>query len=146
MKKFIPLKNKFCFLLSILLINISATAQTVQITANPSNSALIIIGNNNYHVLESIYTETEVGSANFTAAATAINHIDFNVNILGTPTTANSYKIYLKDVPLGTTTFATGVYNIAGYTLVFNGSYTASALGWAGVDLSTPFVRATGNN
>ena len=146
MKKILPLKNKFSLFLSILLINISATAQTVQITANPSNSVNIIIGNNNYHVLESIYTETEVGAANFTTAATAINHIDFNVFALGSLTTANNYKIYLKEVPPGTTTFTTGVYNTAGYTLVFNGSYTASALGWAGVDLTTPFVRTAGNN
>ena len=146
MKKNLPLKNKICLFASILLINISATSQTVQITANSSNSPNIVIGNSSYHVLESIYTETEVGATNFTTAATAINHIDFNVYILGTPTTANNYKIYLKEVSAGTTTFTTGVYNTAGYTQVFNGSYTASALGWAGVDLSTPFVRTVGNN
>jgi len=146
MKKNLPLIKKLCLILTTFLINVSAIAQTVQIAANPSNSAFIVMGNSNYHVLESIYTETEVGAANFTTAGSAINHIDFNVQTLGSPTTATNYKIYLKEVPFADTVFATGVYNTTGYTLVFNGSYTAGALGWAGVDLSTPFVRTAGNN
>ena len=146
MKKNLPLIKKLFLTLTTFLINVLVIAQTVQITANPSNSAFIIIGNSNYHVLESIYTETEVGATNFTGAASAINHIDFNVQTIGSPTTITNYKIYLKEVPLATTVFTTGAYSTSGYTLVFNGSYTAGAVGWAGVDLSTPFVRTAGNN
>ena len=123
-----------------------AVAQTVQIIANQGQTTNIVIGPNNCHVSENIYTETEIGVSNFTTPATAITHIDFNVFALGTVTTVDSFNIYLKEVPLSTTTFATGVYDTAGYTLVFSGTYNAATTGWMGVDLTTSFVRTSGNN
>jgi hypothetical protein len=47
---------------------------------------------------------------------------------------------------LATTTFATGTYTTAGYTLVYNGSITVSATGWADIVLSAPYTRTTGTN
>jgi hypothetical protein len=134
------------FVAFLVLTPFVASAQTVQITSNPNQSTNIVIGPSAYHVSENIYTEAEIGAANFTSAATAINRIDFKINVVGSPTTVNNYRIYLKDVPLTTTSFGTGVYSTTGYTLVFDGTFNANALGWVGVDLTTPFVRTTGNN
>ncbi|MEP6616288.1 MAG: T9SS type A sorting domain-containing protein [Ginsengibacter sp.] len=123
-----------------------ATAQTVTINVTPGTSSNSVLGLSNYHVSESIYTETEIGAGNFITAGTAINHINFNINTLGINTTVTNYKLYLQNVPIGTTTLASGVYSTAGYILVFSGTYTPNALGWVGVDLTTPFTRAAGTN
>lgn len=144
MKKTILLH--FSALLLLLHLTHNTNAQTVQITANQGQTTNIVIGPNFFHVSENIYTETEIGASNFTTPATAITHIDFNVFALGTITTVDSFNIYLKDVPLSTTTFTTGAYDTVGYTLVFNGTFNATATGWVGVDLTTPFIRTSGNN
>ena len=130
----------------ILLSHFPSICQTVQITGNPSSSVLLVVGNSIYHVSENIYTETEIGANTFTTAATAINHIDFNVFSTGTPTAINNFRLYLKEVPSGITSFTTGVYSTAGYTLVFNGTLNAPATGWTGVDFTTTFTRTAGNN
>ncbi len=138
------------FLLTIagIFIQVNIFSQTVPITANQGQSSGIVIGARNYHVSESIYTETEIGAANFTTAPTAITHIDFNAFALGAITSVSNYNIYLKEVPLSTTTFSsiTDVYNTTGYTLVFSGTFNVTALGWIGVDLTTTFIRTSGNN
>ncbi|HMO61300.1 MAG TPA: T9SS type A sorting domain-containing protein [Ferruginibacter sp.] len=121
-------------------------AQTVQITANPGQSGNIVIGPNNYHVSENIYTDEEIGSSNFTTVASAINHIDFNVFTIGANSSVGNYNIYLKEVPAGTETFTVGAYSLNGYTLVFSGTYVADVVGWVGVDLTTSFVRTSGSN
>ena len=46
-----------------------AVAQTVQIIANQGQTTNIVIGPNNCHVSENIYTETEIGVSNFTTPA-----------------------------------------------------------------------------
>lgn len=121
-------------------------SQTVQITNNQSQSGNIVIGLSNYHVSEYIYKESEIGASNFTTAPTAINHIDFNVFAVGSNTTINNYNIYFKEAPLSETAFPNGVYDTTGYTKVFSGTFVAASTGWAGVDLTTPFIRAAGNN
>lgn len=125
-------------------------AQTVAIRSNPGFfSNFIVIGDNNYHVSESIFLESEIGAGNFITAGTAINHIDFSCFSLGTGSTtvtSPNFKIYLKDVPLGTSTLATGVYSTAGYTLVYSGAYSFLGTGFQGVDLTTPYTRAAGTN
>jgi Secretion system C-terminal sorting domain len=123
-----------------------ATSQTVTINVTSGTSSNSVLGLSNYHVSESIYTETEIGSGNFVTAGTAINHINFSVLTLGSPTTVTNYKLYLQNIPLATTTLPSGTYSTAGYTLVFSGTYTPNALGWIGVDLTTPFVRTAGTN
>ena len=147
-KKLYPIK--VCLLVPslIFLFYLQSFCQTVQITANSGQSANVAIGPSAYHVSEQIYTETEIGAANFISAATAINHIDLNVFALGSITTVNNYNIYLKEIPLTTTTFTSSadVYSTAGYTLVFSGTFNANVTGWAGVDLTTPFTRASSNN
>ncbi len=135
----------FIILIAIVLAQ-AVVAQTVQITANPNQSGNIVIGPSNYHVSENIYTDAEIGSSNFTTSGTALNHIDFNIFAVGTSTSVTNYNLYLKEVPAGTETFTTGVYDLSGYTLVFSGTFNADAVGWVGVDLSTSFVRTSGNN
>jgi hypothetical protein len=120
--------------------------QTVQIINNQSQSGNIVVGLFNYHVSENIYTETEIGTSSFTTVATAINHIDFNAFAVGANSTINNYNIYFKEVPLSETSFTTGAYDTTGFTLVFSGTFTAASTGWVGVDLTTSFVRTTGNN
>ncbi len=147
MNKKLPL-IKICliFLIFTSLLHLQSFCQTVQITGNQSNTPNIVIGTFNYHVSEHIYTEAEIGTSTFTTAASAINHIDFNVFTTGTPTAVSNFRLYLKDVPLGTTIFSPGIYSTAGYTLVYDGILNAPATGWTGVDLTTSFTRTTGNN
>ena len=134
--------NVFVFLL----VFHNSYSQTVQITANPGQTTNIVVGPNFGHVSENIYTEAEIGASNFTTAATSITHIDFSVFAISAPFTVDSFNVYLKEVPLTTTTFTTGVYDTAGYTLVFSGTYNIPGTGWIGFDLSTPFTRTAGNN
>ena len=138
------------FSLSFLLFfsfQISSIGQTIRIITNQSSSTNIGVGQSYFHVGEMIYTEAEIGVGNFTTAASAINHIDFNIAALVSNTSINNYKIFLRDVPLFTTTFNnTSSYDTIGYTRVFSGTYNANAIGWIGVDLQTPFIRTPGNN
>ena len=131
---------------ALVLLSQLSLAQTISITANPGTSGNIVVGGSNYHVSESLYTEAEIGASNFTTSGTAINHIDFNVATVGTGTSIANFRIYLRTVPLTTTTYTTGVYSTAGYTQVFNGTFDASVTDWVGVDLTTPFVRTSGTN
>jgi Secretion system C-terminal sorting domain/CARDB len=133
------------FILAFLVFNY-AYAQTVQITSNPGQTTNIVVGPNFGHVSENIYTETEIGASNFTTVATSITHIDFNVFAISAAFSVDSFNVYLKEVPLTTTTFTTGVYDTAGYTLVFSGTYNITGTGWIGFDLTTPFIRTAGNN
>lgn len=131
-------------------IGISAQAQIVDITVNPGTSGNIPFGTLSYHASEIIYTEAEIGASNFTTAGTAISHVGFALSTLGTNPTFNNVNIYMKDVPLSTTTFTSGTYSTAGYTLVYTGSITFSSasLGgnWTSVALTTPYVRTPGTN
>lgn len=145
------MKKKLLFTSTIILILqlfcfARVISQTVQITSNQTQASGIVIGRSNYHVSECIYTETEIGATNFITLASAIDHIDFNVFALGSNTTINNYNIYFKEVPLSDTAFTDGAYDTTGYTKVFSGTFIAATVGWAGVDLTTAFVRTTGNN
>ena len=145
MKRFLQLLLSIALVLSSAFFN-KSISQTVQITANQGQTTNIVIGPNNCHVSENIYTEAEIGASNFTTPGTAITHIDFNVFALGSVTVVDSFNVYLKEVPLTNTVFTAGIYDTAGYTLVFSGTYNASVTGWVGVDLTTSFVRTIGNN
>lgn len=136
------------FIVSLLLLQLMSNvySQTVPITSNPGQTTNIVVGPNYFHVSENIYTEAEIGAANFTTAATSITHIDFSVFAISGAFTVDSFNVYLKEVPLTTSTFTTGVYDTTGYTLVFSGTYTITGTGWVGFDLTTPFIRTTGNN
>lgn len=138
--------KKIYFVIVALLTCSAMFAQTVAITANPGTSGNIVVGQSNYHASESIYTDSEIGSGNFTTAGSAIQEVYFFVNTLGTGTTIGNFKLYMKDVPIGTTTFANGTYSLLGYTLVYSGSLTATPVGPVGVTLTTPYVRAAGTN
>ncbi len=141
--------NKVYLLVILILTFTTGFAQTVPITTNPSTSGNIVIGGSNYHVSESIFLESEIGAGNFITAGTAIDHVDFSCSALGSGSTtvaASNYKIYFKDVPLGTTTLATGVYSTTGYTLVYSGAYSYPAVGFQGVNLTTTYVRTAGTN
>ncbi len=139
------MKKIYLFLtFSIVLLLNNLNAQTVQIVVNPGTSGNIVSGAAAYHASESIYLASEIGNANFLTTATAINHIDFSLNALGTSGSFGSYTIYLKEVTATTTTLATGTYSTTGYKSVFSGTFAPAATGWVGVDLTTPFVRTSG--
>ena len=126
-----------------------AQAQIVSITTNPGTSGNIVIGGSNYHVSESIFLESEIGAANFTTAGTAITAVAFSCNAIGTGSTtvaSSNYSIYFKDVPAATTTFATGTYTTAGYTLVYSGAFSYPTTGFQSVNLTTSYVRTAGTN
>ena len=120
--------------------------QIVEVSANAGTTGNLPFGTFNYAASESIYTQTEIGAANFTSAGTSLDRIAFNTSTLGAATTFNNVKIYFKDVPLTTTAFTSGFYTTTGYTLVFNGSVTLAATGWTEIALTTPYVRTTGTN
>ena len=147
MRKYLHLNLSLLFFF-VTVFQLPSFSQTVQITANPGQSTNVAIGQSLYHVSESIYTETEIGAANFTSGATAINHIDLSVFVLGAVPAVTNYNIYLKEVPPATASFTsnTAVYSTAGYTLVFSGTVNANVTGWVGVDLTTTFTRTSGNN
>lgn len=138
----------------LVLINLLCTfisfSQTVDIIGNPSTSASPALASNLYAVNESIYTETEIGINNFTTPGTAIDKIGFNVAAVGTETNFAQVKIYMMEVPLGTTTMVNGTYSLSGYTQVFGGagggSIILSSTGFTEIALSTPFVRTSGKN
>lgn len=141
--------KKIYFSLFALFCFAAGFGQTIAITSNPSTSGNIVVGGSNYHVSESIYLESEIGASNFTTAGTAISNIAFNCSTVGTGSstiTSPNFNIYLKDVSAATTTIATGVYTTSGYTLVYSGAFSYPATGFQSVDLTTPYVRATGTN
>lgn len=129
-----------------LVFGINASAQIVEIAANAGTSITPALGTSSYVASEAIYTETEIGAGNFTTAATAIQTIGFSVATVGTNTTFGMISIYMKDVPLTTTTFTAGTFTTNGYTLVYSGSATFSAIGFTDITLTTPYVRASGTN
>ncbi len=131
------------FSIALLLNNL--IAQTVQIVANPGTSGNIVTGAAAYHASESVYLASELGATNFLTAGTAINHIDFNLNALGTSATSfTKYSLYLKEVAATVTSLPTAKYSTSGYTKVFSGTFNAAATGWVGVDLTTAFARTAG--
>ncbi len=139
-------KLKLLLAILFLLPSFCLKAQTITIAVNPSSSASIVVGSSNYHVSESIYTNTEIGNTNFTTSATAINAIAFNVSTLGIYPTTGSFLVYMKNVPSTTTSFVSGSYNRTGYTQVSGSLFRPIATGWFQINLSTPFVRTAGTN
>lgn len=125
---------------------VGINAQIVEITANPGTSATPALGTSSYTASEAIYTEAEIGAGNFITPSTAIQSIGFSVSTLGANTSFGMISIYMKDVPLTTTTFTSGTFSTAGYTLVYTGSATFSTTGFTDITLTTPYVRTAGNN
>ena len=138
--------KKIYLLLISAIISAGSIAQTVSVYDGAGFYDDFIIGTQNYFVSESIYTNAELGNTNFTTAASAIQRINFFLAQVGAPTAINNYNVYMKNVALATTTFTTGAYATAGYTLVFSGTYNATPVGLSGVVLTTPFVRTAGTN
>jgi hypothetical protein len=143
--------KKLLLSISLILLSLISFCQVVDILANPSNNSGTALGaGRNYYANESIYTETEIGASNFTSASTAINKIGFYLAIVGPTTSFGNVNIYMMNVPIGTTTLATGIYSLAGYTKVFDytigGSIVASAVGLVNIPLTTSFTRTSGTN
>ena len=131
-------------LLAGALFALSATTYaqyTVSLTANPGTTGNGPMGSSNYHASEHIYLASEIGTD------LNITQIGFSMNALtGLPKTYNSVSIYLQTT--ANTTFVSGLYSTAGYTLVYNGPITfPSAIGFTDVTLTTPFnyTLAAGN-
>ncbi len=128
----------FCF---------GANAQTVSITNNTGTSPNIVVGGSKYHVIESIYTDAEIGSNNFISAGSAIQKINFLVVDQGLPNTISDFRIWMKNISLDSTIVNTGNYNTADYTQVYSGIFnTTSTSNLVGVTLTTTFVRTAGSN
>jgi len=121
-------------------------AQLVTINGNTNTSTSSLIGQSNYHVSESIYLNSEIGNTNFTSSSNSINVVSFNFSQIGTPSTINNVKIWMKNISSNISTFSSGTYSTNGYTLVFNGSVNANTTGWKDINLSSPFIRTTGSN
>lgn len=134
------------FLFILLMFSNTTYGQVVEIVANPSTSANVVFGTNLYAVNESIYTEAEIGATNFTSAGSAIDQVAYSVSTLGINPTFSNVNIWMKEVPLTTTSFTEGTYSTAGYTLVFTGSVTAAIVDWIPITLTTPFQRTAGTN
>ncbi len=121
-------------------------AQLVIINGNSNTSNSTLIGQNYYHVSESIYLNAEIGNSNFLSNSTAINVVSFDFSQIGTPSIINNFKIWMKNISSTVSAFSNGTYTTTGYTLVFNGSFNAGMVGWNEIKLSTPFVRTAGSN
>lgn len=143
--------NKIASLIFIFLFINRCNAQSIQITGNNGYSGNIIIGQSNYHVSESIYTDNEIGSTNFISQSKAINRIGYlispnSVVQTGQVELINNYNVWMKNVSSTTKTFSNGVYTKTGYTLVYSGTIEVPETGEVFINLSTPFVRIPGTN
>ena len=67
--------RKTLLVFTILLCTFISFSQTVEITGNPSTSGTSAFATNLYAANESIYTEAEIGAANFLTTVNAINKI-----------------------------------------------------------------------
>ncbi len=136
--------------ISFLLTSFSTFAQTIKIDST-LNSPQYIVGTNTskYHISEAIYTNSEIGTNNFTSAGSAIQEVSFFVYTVGTTTNVSNFKLYMKNVSSATQSFTSGTYlaNRPTYTLVYNGALDANPVnGMISVTLQTPFVRNAGDN
>ena len=141
--------------ISLFLICMSSIAQTVTIDST-LNSPNYIVGafgvapnTTKYHVSEAIYTNSEIGTNNFTSAGSAIQEVSFFVFSVGSPTNISNFKLYMKNVSSATQAFTSGAYlvNRPTYTLVYDGALNANPVnGIISVTLQTPFVRNAGEN
>lgn len=138
--------KKIYNLLVLGFLTVAANAQTANIINNPGTSPNIVVGGSNYHASESIYTDAEIGSGNFITAGSAIEKLNFFLNVEGASPSIANYRIWMKNVPIGTTTFTTGTYTTGTYTQVYNGTFNATPAGIVGVTLTTPFVRTPNTN
>lgn len=139
--------KKIYLLFFAAILSAGSFAQFVPVVSDPiGTSPFIVVGNSNYHASESIYTDAEIGHNNYTTAGSAIQQIFFLLEQSPNITTVNNFSIYMKNVPIGTTTFANGTYSLAGYTQVFNGTYNVTPIGLSPIILTTPFVRTAGTN
>src|SRR6476661_6050255 len=139
------MKKLYLLLLSAL-FSVGTFAQAVQIASNPSLSSNVVVGPSNYHVLEAIYLNQEIGNNNFNNLGSAIQQIFFLMDTEGLNTSISNFRVYMKNIPAATTTLTTGTYSTAGYTMVFNGTYTATPAGYSPLILTTPFVHTAGSN
>ncbi|MEN9340032.1 MAG: hypothetical protein RIQ62_1344 [Bacteroidota bacterium] len=98
---------------------------------NGSTSGNIPMGASNYHASEAIYLQSELNTA------MQINRLNFNCQTLSTVSNTYNMNIYLKTT--ASSTLAAGTYSLTGYTQVYSGPIVFSAVGWAGVTLTTPF-------
>ncbi len=110
--------------------------------AGQGTSGLAPMGSAAHHASEHVYLATEIAQ-DFT-----INRIELSKSAFASPAPLNTYNnvaIYLYTT--ASPTLAAGVYTTAGKTLVYSGSIAWSALGFSGVDLTTPFAytQAAGN-
>ncbi len=128
------------------IFNWTANAQTIVIDVNQATSGNIVIGNSNYHVIEAIYLESEIGASNFLLPANTIKSIAFSLSSNASANIASNFKVYLKNVSGSTSTFTTGAYTTSGYTLVYNGSLSITDTGYVNINLTTTFQRTTGSN
>ena len=122
---------------------LAANAQTVNIFGL-STSGNIVVGGSSYHASESIYTNAEIGTSNFTT--NAIQKINFYLQAEGFSPAISNFRIRMKNISAATTTFTSGTYSLTGYTTVFDGTLNATPTGIVGVTLSTPFIRTAGSN
>nr|MCU0321649.1 hypothetical protein [Chitinophagaceae bacterium] len=143
------MKQKLLYLFGLFFFaSLVSNAQIITFTPN-GNSGNVLIGGSTNHVSEHIYLASEIGAGNFESPATAINAISVGINAVSTatfPVSITNYKIYMQNIPAGTTIFTTGTYSLTGYTEVFNGTLTLNGIGWNNVTLNTPFQRTPGSN
>jgi hypothetical protein len=146
--------KKIFFFMLLSSLYVLTNAQTVTVFSDPPGfTPNIPIGGTSasptrYHVSEAIYTNEEIGNNNFTSAGTAIQKINFFINIEGAPTTITNYRVSMKDVSAATQFFTAGPASTTGYTVVFDGTFNAvaDANGIIELPLTTPFVRTAGSN
>ncbi|MEO5893016.1 MAG: T9SS type A sorting domain-containing protein [Ferruginibacter sp.] len=136
----------YCIALMSTISTGTSYGQVVDIISNPNTSSNAVLGTFPYAANESIYTESEIGAANYTTAATAIDQVAFNLGGLGAVDTFRNITIWMKQVPLTSTTFSTGTYDTIGYTKVFTGQVVVNTLGWVPIKLDVGFQRTSGNN
>jgi hypothetical protein len=123
-----------------------AWAQTVSIDLNPSTSTSAVVGQSAYHASEAVYTNSEIGTSNFGSSNNPINQISFQFTQLSSATNISIFRIWMKNVASTVTGLTSGTYSTNGYSLVFDQAVNINSIGWKTFNLSSGFVRTSGNN
>jgi hypothetical protein len=146
--------KRFSLPIVLLFFCLNTFAQTITIDSTIANPNYIVASagtapnTSKYNISEAIYTNSEIGTNNFTTVGSAIEEVSFFVFTAGTQTNISNFKLYMRNIA-DTQSFLTGQYKskISLYTKVYDGALDANPVnGKIKVTLQTPFVRSAGKN
>ncbi len=135
-----------CIFFASLFITRVTVAQRVVINQNPGLSSNVVVGQQYFHISESLYSDQEIGTGNFLSSTESIDKIAFYLNNSGLAPNIGQFRILMKEVPATLRTLGNASYTRTGYKLVFDGTVDMSGTGAVEIPLDSPFTRSGGKN